>query len=103
MRAADLIVTKAGPSSVMEAVNAGLPIVLSGALPGQEDGNVKFIVEGGAGLWAPSADKVVKAVRCLISDPKTLGDAASAARRLARPKAAFEIADEILKYVRIDV
>jgi len=100
MRAADLIVTKAGPSSVMEAVNAGLPIVLSGALPGQEDGNVKFIVEGGAGSWSPSPDKVVKAIRQLTSDAKLLGEAASAARRLARPNAAFEIAEEVLKYVR---
>lgn len=100
MRAADLIVTKAGPSSVMEAVNAGLPIVLSGALPGQEDGNVKFIVEGGAGLWAPSPQKVVNAIKQLTGDAKLLADAASAARRLARPNAAFEIAEEVLKYVR---
>jgi len=101
MRAADLIVTKAGPSSVMEAVNAGLPIVLSGALPGQEDGNVKFIVEGGAGLWAPSPQKVVNAIKQLTGDAKLLGDAASAAQRLARPNAAFEIAEEVLKYVRV--
>lgn len=100
MRAADLIVTKAGPSSVMEAVNAGLPIVLSGALPGQEDGNVKYIVEGGAGLWAPTPDKVVNAVRELTHDPQRLSSAASAAQRLARPNAALQIADEVLKYLK---
>lgn len=100
MRAADLIVTKAGPSSVIEAINAGLPIVLSGALPGQEDGNVRFVVDNGAGRWAPGPDNVVVAVRELTAaDPAALAEAAANARRLARPQAAMEIAKEIGKYL----
>jgi 1,2-diacylglycerol 3-beta-galactosyltransferase len=102
MRAADLIVTKAGPSSVMEAINAGLPIVLSGALPGQEEGNVRFVVENGAGLWAPGAEKVARAVRQLVSGgPEALAQAAANARRLARPTAAMEIAEEIARYLPV--
>ncbi len=102
MRAADLIVTKAGPSSVMEAINAGLPIVLSGALPGQEEGNVRFVVENGAGLWAPGAEKVAGAVRQLVSGgPEALAQAAANARRLARPTAAMEIAEEIARYLPV--
>ena len=62
---------------------------------------MKFIVEGGAGLWAPSPQKVVNAIKQLTGDAKLLGDAASAAQRLARPNAAFEIAEEVLKYVRV--
>ncbi len=96
MRAADLIVTKAGPSSVMEAINAGLPIVLSGALPGQEDGNVRYVVENGAGRWAPGSKRVVEAVKELIGGgAEVLAEAAANARRLARPNAAMEIAEEI--------
>jgi len=98
MRAADLIVTKAGPSSVVEAINAGLPIVLSSALPGQEEGNVRFVVDNGAGLWAPGPQKVVAAVRQLLEgDSPQLAEAAANARRLARPEAAMDIADEIVK------
>ncbi|MEK7324294.1 MAG: glycosyltransferase, partial [Chloroflexota bacterium] len=83
MRAADLIVTKAGPSSVVEAINAGLPIVLSGALPGQEEGNVRFVVDNGAGRWAPGPDQVVAAVRELAgSGPEVLAAAAANARSL---------------------
>jgi len=96
MRAADLIVTKAGPSSVIEAMNAGLPIVLSGALPGQEDGNVRYVVENGAGRWAPGSKRVVEAVKELIGGgAEVLAEAAANARRLARPHAAREIAEEI--------
>lgn len=100
MRAADLIVTKAGPSSVIEAINAGLPIVLSGALPGQEEGNVQFVVDNGAGRWAPGVDKVVNAVKELVGGgQEALARAAGNSRRLARPQAAFDIADTIMSYL----
>jgi 1,2-diacylglycerol 3-beta-galactosyltransferase len=99
MRAADLIVTKAGPSSVVEAINAGLPIVLSGALPGQEEGNVRFVVDNGAGRWAPGPDKVVAAVRELAGSGPEMLAAAAAARSLARPHAALDIAREIGKFL----
>ena len=100
MRAADLIVTKAGPSSIVEAINAGLPIILSSALPGQEDGNVRWVVESGAGLWAPGPQRVVSAVKQLLEGgPEKLDEAAANVRRLARPHAAMDIAEEIGKYL----
>lgn len=103
MRAADLIVTKAGPSSVVEAINAGLPIVLSGALPGQEEGNVRFVVDNGAGRWAPGPEKVVGAVRELAgSGPEVLAATAANARRLARPHAALDIAEEIGRFLPVE-
>lgn len=100
MRAADLIVTKAGPSSIVEAINAGLPIILSSALPGQEDGNVRWVVENGAGLWAPGPQRVVSAVKQLLEGGlQKLDEAAANVRRLARPHAALDIAEEIGKYL----
>lgn len=100
MRAADLIVTKAGPSSVMEAINAGLPIILSSALPGQEEGNVRYVVDNAAGLWAPGPARVVAAIRQLLGGgAEKLAAAAANARRLARPNAALEIAAEIVKFL----
>jgi 1,2-diacylglycerol 3-beta-galactosyltransferase len=102
MRASDLIVTKAGPSSVIEAINAGLPIILSSALPGQEDGNVRYVVDNGAGLWAPGPQKVVAAVKQMIEGGAVnLNEAANNARRIARPTAAFDIADELMRFVPV--
>jgi 1,2-diacylglycerol 3-beta-galactosyltransferase len=97
MSAADLMVTKAGPSSIMEALNSGLPLVLSGAIPGQEEGNVRYVVSEGAGLWAPGPAKVVDAVRTWLSDEtgEALRQAAANSRRLAYPHAASDIASEI--------
>ena len=94
MRAADLLVTKAGPSTISEALVMGLPMVLSGALPGQERPTVDYIVRGGAGVWAPTGQRVAAAVRELLSsDGQKLAQMAVRARSLARPDAARRVAE----------
>jgi 1,2-diacylglycerol 3-beta-galactosyltransferase len=99
MTAADMIVTKAGPSSITEAFNAGLPIILSSALPGQEEGNVGYVVGEGAGVWAPNPKRVAQSVRAWLVDSRdALGQAARNARSLARPNAALDIAAEIAQW-----
>jgi 1,2-diacylglycerol 3-beta-galactosyltransferase len=60
MRAADVLITKAGPGTISEAFIAGLPMILYSRLPGQEDGNVGYVVDNGAGVWAPRPDAVVQ-------------------------------------------
>jgi len=92
MQAADLLVTKAGPGTIAEAINAGLPMVLYSRLPGQEDGNVTYVVDEGVGTWAPGADRAAASVHRWLQDPRTLQHAAAACRRIARPSAAKEIA-----------
>ncbi|MFZ6026510.1 MAG: MGDG synthase family glycosyltransferase [Chloroflexota bacterium] len=92
MRAADVLVTKAGPGTISEAFNASLPIVLYSRLPGQEDGNVKYVLAEGAGAWAPTAHSVVHTLRDWLYYPEKRLQAVDAARRLARPGAARQIA-----------
>ncbi len=96
MRAADLLVTKAGPSTVSEALVMGLPMVLNGALPGQERPTVDYIVQSGAGVWAPTFNRVTRAVCELLPPGNPRLDRMSAnARALARPDAAWRIAEEV--------
>ena len=96
MMATDLVVTKAGPSSVTEALACGRPLVLCSALPGQEEGNVSYVIDHGAGLWAPGPEKVVAAVRELVStSPDRMAVMANKAIQLSRPDAASNIAKEI--------
>jgi 1,2-diacylglycerol 3-beta-galactosyltransferase len=92
MQAADILVTKAGPGTISEALNAGLPMVLYSHLPGQEDGNVSYVVSEGAGFWAPRPDQIVYAVRTLLRNPEQRDQAVAASHRLARPEAARQIA-----------
>lgn len=98
-RAASAIVTKAGPGTVSEACAAGCPLVLSGAIPGQETGNVDHVVKNGAGVWAPAPALVVDAVRDWCSGTAALARrerAAEAARSLGCPAAARDIAVRVL-------
>ena len=92
MRASDFIVTKAGPGTVAEALNAELPIILYSKLPGQEDGNVTFVEEEGAGVWAPKPQDVVRALTRWISRPAERKQVVENCRRAGRPEAAKTIA-----------
>ncbi len=91
MRAADFIVTKAGPGTIAEALNAHLPIILYSKLPGQEDGNVTFVVEEGAGVWAPKPQEIVRTLTRWITRPKERQQVIENCIRVARPEAARSI------------
>lgn len=92
MHAADILVTKAGPSSIVEAIHCDLPVILYSRIRGQEDGNVSWVVDAGAGQWSPQPRKVVQALHRWLDDPAALDRARLACRQLARPQAADEIA-----------
>ncbi len=101
MQAADILVTKAGPGTICEALNVGLPMVLYDRLPGQEDGNIPYVVSAGAGVWAPQPEDVVAAIRDWIQHPERYHQAAASCRRLARPDAAYQIAEILAAQVGI--
>jgi 1,2-diacylglycerol 3-beta-galactosyltransferase len=92
MRAADIIVTKAGPGTIAEAIIAGLPIILYAKLPGQEDGNVDFVEAEGVGVWAPEPQKVVRTLALWASHPREREKVIENCHRAARPDAARQIA-----------
>lgn len=101
MRAADILVTKAGPGTISEAFIAGLPVILYARLPGQEDGNVGYVVDNGAGVWASRPDAVVAALENWLAHPEQRQKAAEACLHLARPNAAREIAHLLAAQVGI--
>jgi 1,2-diacylglycerol 3-beta-galactosyltransferase len=95
MRASDVLVTKAGPGTIAEAYNAHLPIILYAKLPGQEDGNVTYTVQEGAGVWAPRPQRVVSVLRSWVTNPAEREKVVEACRRVARPNSSIEIAHVI--------
>ena len=100
MHAADVIVTKAGPGTINEAMACGLPIVLTGAVPGQEEGNVDFVVDNHLGMLARSPDVVVATLREIMAPESVLlAELRANVRRLSRPRASFDIARLILKHL----
>lgn len=102
MRAADFIVTKAGPGTIAEALNAELPIILYAKLPGQEDGNVTFVQEEGAGVWAPHPQDVVRTLTRWISRPAERQKIIENCRRAGKPEAARTIAHTIAEMLGLE-
>lgn len=101
MRASDFIVTKAGPGTIAEALNAELPIILYARLPGQEDGNVTFVEEEGAGVWAPHPQDVVRTLTRWISRPAERKKVIENCRGAGKPEAARTIAHTIAEILGV--
>lgn len=100
MHAADVIVTKAGPGTISEAMACELPIVLTGAIPGQEEGNVDFVLHNDVGILARTPGAVVAALReILVPESPRLSALRDNVRRASRPEASFDIARLILKHL----
>jgi len=102
MQAADILLTKAGPGTICEALNCGLPMIIYSHLPGQEDGNISYVVQKGAGIWAPQPEMIVNALRGWLDNPDEYAKAVQACRRIARPEAAGQIADLLAKFINLD-
>jgi len=98
MLASDCIVTKAGPGTISEALIMGLPIVLSGFIPGQEEGNVPYVVENGVGAYAEEPEEIARIVAdWLHPDNPDLSRMKARARAMARPDATLTIVDQLLE------
>jgi processive 1,2-diacylglycerol beta-glucosyltransferase len=88
MTVADVLVTKAGGVTVAEALVKRLPMLIYRPIPGQEEGNTRFLLEHGAALAARTADELAGHLDRLLGDPARLAAMAHAAGSLGRPDAA---------------
>ena len=93
MAASEVIITKAGPATISEAIACGLPIIVSGAIPYQEDLNAAYVVDNGVGQLADDSGEIVNLLRKWLQPGNgELTRMARNARRLARPETTLEVA-----------
>ena len=98
MRASDLVVSKAGPGAIAEALTTGLPMIHTGYLPGQETENVTFVEMTGVGLYAPKPDQLLESVELMTADGGRIWrEMSERAAEVARPYASLDIAREALQ------
>ncbi|XP_052200390.1 probable monogalactosyldiacylglycerol synthase 3, chloroplastic isoform X2 [Diospyros lotus] len=96
MGACDCIITKAGPGTIAEALIRGLPIILNDYIPGQEKGNVPYVVENGAGVFSRSPKETARLVAEWFSTKTDeLKRMSENALKLAQPEAVFNIVKDI--------
>ncbi|MCL2720019.1 MAG: glycosyltransferase [Treponema sp.] len=59
---ADILIAKAGPNMILEAVKMCVPVIITGHIPGQEEKNYQYIVENEYGLKCGSP----KELSCIL-------------------------------------
>jgi 1,2-diacylglycerol 3-beta-galactosyltransferase len=70
MAASDIIVTKAGPGTLMEALAMRRPVIVTQAVGMQERGNIDFVLNYELGAFCPTIERIVPALAELM-DPAT--------------------------------
>jgi UDP-N-acetylglucosamine:LPS N-acetylglucosamine transferase len=66
MAASDIIVSKAGPGTLMEALAMRRPVIVTEAVGMQERGNIDFVLNHELGAFCPTIDRVIPAVAELM-------------------------------------
>jgi UDP-N-acetylglucosamine--N-acetylmuramyl-(pentapeptide) pyrophosphoryl-undecaprenol N-acetylglucosamine transferase len=107
MKAADLVICRAGATTLAELTAAGRPSILV-PLPTATDDhqrkNALALVKEGASKLVEqrelSGDRLAAEIRAVVSDEAQRLGMAAAARRLARPEAARVIVDKVLALAR---
>jgi UDP-N-acetylglucosamine--N-acetylmuramyl-(pentapeptide) pyrophosphoryl-undecaprenol N-acetylglucosamine transferase len=106
LAAADLAVARAG-GSVFEIAAYGVPAVLvpyPHAAGDHQSENARWMSDAGAAVTMPdrelTAERLAAQVSALLSDRERLAKMSRAARAIARPDAAFEVAHELIEIAR---
>lgn len=97
LAASDLVIGKAGGLTVSEALALGVPMLIYRPIPGQEEGNSRYLEGAGAALWAHSAWELRRALVALLGDRARLAAMSRAARSIGRPHAARDAAKALLE------
>jgi UDP-N-acetylglucosamine:LPS N-acetylglucosamine transferase len=95
MSAADVVVTKPGSLTIAEALAMGRPLVLGQPLPGQEEGNVGYVVQAGAGLHYRNPGEAAEAMAYLLGDAEARWEMAQTALHLGQPRATERTVDTL--------
>lgn len=105
--AADLVIGRAGANSVAEICAVGRPSLL---VPypfagDHQKQNAASLAREGAALWLQSSEavpeRIAETLLTLMVNPSKLSSMAANARRIGRPHAAREIAEDLLKLIGV--
>jgi processive 1,2-diacylglycerol beta-glucosyltransferase len=98
MGAADLVVSKPGGLSTSETLARGAAMAIVNPIPGQESRNSDYLLENGAAVKINNLSTLPLKLGRLLDDPQRLSQLKQNARRLGRPKAAFDVARAALEW-----
>ncbi|CAM5778669.1 MULTISPECIES: MGDG synthase family glycosyltransferase [Brevibacillus] len=92
---ADLIVTKSGGLTSAEVMSKQVPMIIYNPLPGQEERNSHFLLNNGCAVHAHVSEQLIYFIHEMLHDPTKVEYMKRMAQKIAKPKAAQNIAEFI--------
>jgi processive 1,2-diacylglycerol beta-glucosyltransferase len=96
MLAGDLLLTKPGGATVMEAAACGLPLLAFNPLPGNEERTCAWLEKWRVGIWLRSPAEISSTIEHLLGNRDKLAQLAERSRSISRPHAAAQLAEIII-------
>ena len=97
LRSSHLLISKAGGATVQEAIAAGCPMIVNHVIPGQEEGNARYLVQTNTGTIATTPEAVLDAVQnAFANDAARWREWSRNIAELSRPAASLETARFLL-------
>ena len=100
LAASDLVVAKAGPASVYEALAVGRPVLITSFAGLNEQGVRDFIVDSGLGSFCPTAEQLMTVISQYQQQPETIRHIEERCKALELQKQTRELAESIVDYYR---
>jgi processive 1,2-diacylglycerol beta-glucosyltransferase len=98
MCAADVVLTKPGGLTSSEVLARGAAMAIVNPIPGQESRNSDYLLEHGAAIKINNIATLATKLAPLLAEPSKLKTLKENAKKLGKPRAAFDVADLALEY-----
>ena len=102
MAAADLVVSKPGGLTTSEVLARGAAMAIVNPIPGQESRNSDYLLENGAAIKINNVGTLAMKIDGLLSDEARLQTLKENAKRISRPRAAYDVAKMAVEMAAMD-
>jgi processive 1,2-diacylglycerol beta-glucosyltransferase len=100
MALASLVVSKPGGLTTSEVLARSAVMVMVNVVPGQEGRNSDYLLENGAAIKVNHISSLAHKVESALRDPARLEQLRLNVRRIAKPRAAFDVVERSLELIR---
>ncbi len=99
MKSADVMITKAGSSTLFEVMTMRKPFVIASYIPGQEKGNVDYVVDKKLGFYEKRSKNIVRIVKNLLEDKNLVEELVANQDREGIRNGVYDIAETLISSV----